>query len=159
MTSLWESPFEGDTVGNAGVIDKGASIVQAQTEKTSKTQWNSQQVWEGIEPPEVTIQLLLVAYSNASQEVDLPIQYLMQMASPELLNTSPISTDSVGGRVPMAAVFNIGRKFISPMRISDVSFDLNAPKTKIGDYAYNTVTLTASPKNMINKSQITNYFF
>ncbi|MCR9568822.1 hypothetical protein NB524_00400 [Vibrio alginolyticus] len=158
LTSLWESPFEGDTVGNAGVIDKGASIVQAQTEKTSKTQWNSQQVWEGIEPPEVTIQLLLVAYSNASQEVDLPIQYLMQMASPELLNTSPISTDSVGGRVPMAAVFNIGRKFISPMRISDVSFDLNAPKTKIGDYAYNTVTLTASPKNMINKSQITNYF-
>ncbi|MCG6418782.1 hypothetical protein K6U51_12125, partial [Vibrio fluvialis] len=92
LRSLWESPFEGDSVGNAGVIDKGASIVQAETERTSKTQWNSQQVWSGIEPPEVNIQLLLMAYTDARTEVDLPIQYLMQMASPELLNKIPIST-------------------------------------------------------------------
>lgn len=159
LTSLWESPFEGDTVGNAGVIDKGASIVQATTERTSKTQWNSQQVWEGIEPPEVSLQLLLVAYTDAAQEVDLPIQYLMQMASPELMNKSPISTSQVGGRIPEAAKFNIGHKYISPMRISEVSFDLNAPKTLLGNYAYNTVSITAAPKQMINKSQITNYFF
>lgn len=159
LRSLWESPFEGDSVGNAGVIDKGASIVQAETERTSKTQWNSQQVWSGIEPPEVNIQILLMAYTDAQHEVDLPIRYLMQMASPELLNKIPISTSQVGGRVPAAAMFNIGRKFISQMRISEVSFDLNAPKTKLGNYAYTVVSITAAPKHMINKSQITNYFF
>lgn len=159
LRSLWESPFEGDSVGNAGVIDKGASIVQVQTERTSKTQWNSQQVWSGIEPPEVTIQALFLAYTDAHREVDLPIKYLMQMESPELLNKLPVSTKQVGGRVPSDAMFNIGRKFISSMRISEVSFDLNAPKTKLGNYAYSVVSITAAPKQMINKSNIPNYFF
>lgn len=152
------APFEGDSVGNAGVIDKGASIVQSETESTSKTQWNSQQVWEGIEPPEVQLTLEFIAYTNPAQEVDLPIRYLMQMASPELLNTSPVSSDLSTGRVPSAAKFNIGRKYIANMRISDVSFNLNAPKTPSGNYARNTVSLTAAPKQMINKSQIPNYF-
>lgn len=159
LRSLWESPFEGDSVGNAGIIDKGASIVQAESEKTSKTQWNSQQVWEGIEPPEVNLTFKFMAYTNAHQEVDLPIEYLMQMTSPELLETLPISTAQVGGRVPSAASFNIGRKFIANMRISEVTFDVNAPKTRQGGhYAYNTVTVTAAPKHMMNKSQIPNHF-
>ena len=158
LRSLWESPFDGDSVGNAGIVDKGASIVQAESEKTSKTQWNSQQVWEGIEPPETNLTLQLMAYTNPHKEVDLPIKYLMQMTSPELLETLPISTEQVGGRVPAAAAFNLGRKFVAYMRISEVSFNVNGAKTKQGNYAYNTVTLTVSPKNMINKSQIPNHF-
>jgi hypothetical protein len=158
LRSLWESPFEGDSVGNAGVVDKGASIVQASTDATSKTRWNSQQVWEGIEPPEVSLTLRFMAYSNAKNEVDLPIRYLMQMASPELLEKLPVDSNGAG-RVPDAAMFNLGRRFISPMRISEVSYNVNAPRTKDGSFAYNTVTITAAPKQMINKSQIPNFFF
>jgi hypothetical protein len=158
LRSMWESPFEGDTVGNAGVIDKGASLVQAKSENTSKVQDNSQQIWEGIEPPEVSVTLKFMAYTDPVNEVDLPIRYLMQMASPELLETLPISSDGAG-RVPSAAYFNLGRRFISPMRISEVSYNVNAPRTKDGSFAYNTVTITAAPKRMINKSQIPNYFF
>lgn len=156
--ALWESPFEGDSVGNVGAVDKTASLTQAMSETTSKTLWNSQQVWQGNEPPEITLTLRLVAYTDALNEVDMPIQKLCQMVSPELQNTVPVSTDGIGGRIPSDAVFNVGRKINLPMRISEVSYNANAPKTKAGHFAYNTVTVTASPKQMINQSQIPNYF-
>lgn len=158
LNSMWESPFDGDSVGNAGIVDKGASIMQAETEKTSKTQWNSQQVWEGMEPPEVSLTLTLLAYTNAQLEVDDPIHYLLQMASPNLLSKLPMDTDGNTGRIPAAAKFNIGRKAIFDMRISNVTYNLNAPKTPQNNYAYNTVTLTVAPKTMINKSEIPNKF-
>ncbi|WP_432773938.1 hypothetical protein [Vibrio parahaemolyticus] len=159
--ALWESPFEGDTVGNAGVLDKTASITQTIGERTSKTLFNSEQVWQGNEPPEVTITLRFVAYTNAKSEVDDPIKYLCQFASPELQNEVPISANNggiqLGGRIPAEATFNIGRKVVMPMRISEVNYDVNAPKTKHGNFAYNTVSITASPKQMVNQSVIPNH--
>ncbi|UTZ44595.1 hypothetical protein [Vibrio campbellii] len=156
--ALWESPFEGDSVGDVGAVSKTASLAQSINEKTSKTVLNSQQVWQGNEPPELTLTLRLHAYTNAKSEVDDPIKYLSQMISPELEELVPISSDSLGGRIPSDAAFNIGRKFQILMRISQVSFNVNAPKTNQGHFAYNTVTVTAAPKTMINKSQIPNIF-
>ena len=188
LRSLWESPFGQDSLGDVGKIAKTASIGQSMTENTSKTQWNSQQTWEGTEPPEITIQLKFIAYTNALEEVNKPIMYLMQMASPELLGKLPVDVDvsemdvsydydqmnltsfsnfdsgvnvSSGmstGRIPQVAAFDLGRRTILPMRISSVSYDLNAPKTKQGYFAYNTVTITAAPKQMFNRSDIPNIF-
>ncbi len=158
LRSLWESPFEGDTAGNVNGVQTTANLLQSHLEKTSKTVFNSQQVWQGQEPPEVTLQLKFMAYTNGRQEVDLPIQYLMQMASPELLEGSPITLDQIGGWIPQAAAFDIGGKFVTTMRISEVSFDVNAPKTPSGNFAYNTVSITAAPKQMINKSEMTTHF-
>ncbi len=157
LRSLWESPFEGDSVGDIGKISKLSGIGQSTTEMTSKTQWNSQQVWKGMEPPEITIQLYFYAYSNAKSEVDLPIRYLLQMMSPNLNEDLPIETDgdSVSiGRVPSPAMFDIGGKLKMDMRISEVSYELNAPKTSNGYFAYNTVSITAAPKRMFNASEI-----
>ncbi len=158
LRSLWESPFEGDTAGNVNGVQTTSNVAQTWTEKTSKTVFNSQQVWQGQEPPEVTLQLRFIAYTNARQEVDLPIQYLMQMASPQLLEKSPVTKDQIGGYIPSAAAFEVGGKFVTTMRISEVSFDVNAPKTKSGHWAYNTVSITAAPKQMINKSEMTTHF-
>ncbi|HCG7330482.1 hypothetical protein P3551_21050 [Vibrio parahaemolyticus] len=156
--ALWESPFEGDSLGDVAAINKTASLAQAINETTSKTVLNSQQVWQGNEPPEISLTLRLHAYTNAKIEVDDPIKYLCQMISPELQHLAPISSDGFGGRIPADAAFNIGRKFQIPMRISEVSFNANAPKTNQGNFAYNTVTVVAAPKTMINKSQIPNIF-
>lgn len=156
--ALWESPFEGDSVGDVAAISKTASLVQSIDDKTSKTELNSQQVWQGNEPPELNLTLRFHAYTNAKTEVDDPIKYLSQMISPELEELVPISSDGIGGRIPADAAFNIGRKLQLVMRISEVSFDVNAPKTNQGHYAYNTVTITAAPKKMINKSQVPNIF-
>ncbi len=162
LRSLWQSPFTGDSVGDIAKIRTASNIGQSFSETTSKTRFNSQEVWEGQEPPEVTLQLRFIAYTNAYQEVDLPIRYLMQMASPELKEYAPISYGDdgleFGGAVPSAAQFDLGGKFSTPMRISEVSFDINAPKTPSGHFAHNTVSITASPKTMINRSQIPNHF-
>lgn len=154
----WESPFENDSVGGVGAIEKTSSLVQTMSEKTSKTIWNSQEVWQGNLPPELNITLRFMAYTNARTEVDDPIRYLSQMISPELEAKVPISSDGIGGRIPKEAAFNIGRKVTLPMRISNVAYNVNAPKTKDGHFAYNTVTITAAPKQMINQSAIPNHF-
>ncbi|RYU41120.1 hypothetical protein ERW49_18810 [Aliivibrio finisterrensis] len=158
LNSVWESPFDGDSVGNAGIADKFSNIAQVKTGATSKTQLNSHKVWEGMEPPEASLTLTLHAYTNAQLEVDDPIQYLLQMASPDLREETPVGVDGSLGRVPGEAMFNVGRKFIMPMVISNVTYNLNAPKTPQNNYAYNTVTLTVSPKTMINKSEVPNKF-
>ena len=80
------------------------------------------------------------------------------MMSPDLREKTPIGLDGSHGRVPSDALFNVGRKFIISMRISNVTYNLNAPKTPQNNYAYNTVTLTVAPKTMINKSEIPNKF-
>lgn len=177
LRSLWESPFGNDSLGDTAKMVKAGGITQSMSETTSKTKWNSQQTWEGTEPPEVTIQLKFIAYTDAYKEVNKPIMLLMQMASPELLNTLPLDVDfdsskvnltsfsdfdtgisAETGRIPMVAMFDFGRKKTLPMRISSVSYDLNAPKTKNGLFAYCTVTITAAPKQLFNRSDIPNYF-
>ena len=168
LRSLWESPFGQDSLGDVSKVAKTANIGQSLSENTSKTQWNSQQTWEGTEPPEITIQLKFIAYTDALEEVNKPIMCLMQMASPELLAKLPVDVDvntenltksEVSmGRIPQVAAFDIGRRTILPMRISSVSYDMNAPKTPQGYFAYNTVTITAAPKQMFNRSDIPNIF-
>lgn len=160
LSSAWAAPFEGDHLGNAGVVDKGAQIYQTVYGETFKTQFNSNNIWEGTEPPEVTLSLYFHAYSDAKKEVNDPISYLMQMASPELKEGSidSIPTDGIIGREPPPVMFDIGRRIKISMRVQDVQYDLTAPKTKDGYFAHNTVTITAAPKAMINRSQIPNLY-
>lgn len=160
LSSVWEAPFEGDHLGNAGVVDKGAQIYQTVHGETFKTQFNSNNIWQGTEPPEVTLVLYFHAYSDAKREVDDPIRYLLQMASPELKagTIDSIPSEGVIGREPPPAMFDIGRRLKLNMRIKDVQYDLTAPKTKDGYFANNTVTITAAPKAMFNRSQIPNMF-
>lgn len=179
LNSLWESPFNDDTLGNLNRLMRGANIGQSLSENTSRTLWNSQQVWNGTEPPEITMQIKLIAFDNAYEQVNKPILSLMQMASPNLLELLPIdldvtnaidlldpstfSADSISvdgkiGRIPSVAMFDIGRRIKLPMRISSVSFDANAPKTAQGYYAYNTVNIVAAPKQMFNRNELQKYF-
>ncbi|WP_318491905.1 hypothetical protein [Photobacterium leiognathi] len=193
LRSVWESPFAQDTIGDTAKGAKPAAIGQTYSENTTRTLWNSQQTWEGTEPPELTMTIKLIARNNAKQEVNAPIMYLLMMASPELLNSIPVDVESselgvdwdpsamslnlsnIGsdkpvfnsgfsvsgvktGRIPAIAMFEIGGRIMLPMRISSVSYDVNAPKTPTGDFAYNTVTITAAPKRMFNRSDIPKYF-
>lgn len=159
IRAIWDSPFEGDSIGNIATLDKAASLTQAASDLTSKTLWTSQQVWQGNEPPEVSLTLKFMAFTNAKLEVDDPIRYLCQMISPELQEMLPISSDAIGGRVPDDVMVDLGRKLKMYMRISEVSYNANAPKTKSGNFAYNTVNFTAAPKQMINSSVIPNVIF
>ena len=149
LTSNWESPFEGDTVGNAGVLDKASSLTQVYSDRTSKTQLNSRLVWEGVSPPELNMPLYFHALTNAKLEVEDAIMALEAMASPELNELTP------GGRVPITVIVDVGRRLKLPnVIIRDVSSELDAPRDRSGYMIRNTVQLTCSMNGMVNQSDI-----
>ncbi|UTM60415.1 hypothetical protein L4174_023820 (plasmid) [Photobacterium sp. CCB-ST2H9] len=159
LSSIWESPFQGDHIGAIQALDKAVKVYQWQSSETLKTQANSASIWEGTEPPQIPLALYFHAYTDAKKQVNDPLTVLKQMASPELAEVVPVSLDdAIIGREPQDAIFDIGRRIKIKMRIHDVQYDLNLPKTNDGYFAYQTVTLTASPKGMINRSQIPQYF-
>lgn len=152
LAQLWNSPFEGDTAGNAGSLSKGSAILQAGTGVTSKTLWNSKLVWEGAQALEFTLPLQFIAYSDAKRQVNDPITYLMQMSSPELNDIKPI------GAVPQLVSLNVGRRLIADVYIKNVSYNESAPKTKDGYFTHNEITLQLTLDGSVNASQIPNIF-
>lgn len=152
LSQLWDSPFEGDTAGNAGGLDKASSVGQTQTGMTTKTLWNSKLVWNGAEALAFTLPLQFIAYADAKTEVNDPIQYLLQMSSPELKDISPM------GAIPLKVKLNLGRRIVADVFIKNVNYDESAPKTKDGYFTHNEITLSLTLDGSINASQVPNIF-
>lgn len=153
LTSNWTSPFESDTAGKAAGLDKVADLAQVGTGKTLVNKFNSQMVWEGTTPPTLSLPIYFQARNNAKNEVDMAIMTLEQFASPEL------GEKLVVGRTPIPVQVNVGRRFVmSSVVITEVQSELDAPRTKDGYMTRNTVTLTLTPPQMINASEIPNLY-
>ena len=67
---------------------------------------NTQQVYEGSEPPNVDLSLLLVAFEDPAREVDLAINALKEMALPSL------KTEAIGSRPPSRVSINLKRQIL-----------------------------------------------
>lgn len=153
LTSNWTSPFESDTAGKAAGLDKVADLAQVGTGKTLVNKFNSQMVWEGTTPPSLSLPLYFQARNNAKNEVDMAIMTLEQFASPEL-------AAAVGmGRTPKPVKVNVGRRFVIVQAlIMEVQSELDVPRTKDGYMTRNTVTLSLTPPQMMNASEIPNLY-
>lgn len=158
ISAQWESPFENASVGGVtGAITRygqqAAGGAQVFTGYTSKSSFESRLVWGGQMPPEFTIVVDLMATINAQVEVNAAITTLLQMASPQLNNLTPM------GRPPATVTLDIGRRLkLMDVVIKDVSYELDAPRTADGFYTHNKVTLQCSGDGMINKSDIPSMF-
>jgi hypothetical protein len=158
LASSWQSPFESQSLGGLlGGISSAASslgdVAQIVTGKTSKTVFNSTLVWEGQQPPEFNLVLDFMATINAQIEVNAAISALLEIASPELNDFTPM------GRIPEAVTLNIGRNVqLSGVIIKDVSYQLDAPRTPEGYFTHNTVTLQCSGNTSLNRSNISTVF-
>jgi hypothetical protein len=152
LQQLWQSPFEGDTVGASSGLAKVGDVTQAATGATSKSLMNSRLVWEGANPLEFQLVVHFTAYSDAKREVDDPIRYLSMMSSPELEENLPT------GQVPQLAMLDLGRKLKAQVYIKTVSYNFAAPKTKSGHWLNNTVTLNCSTDGAVNRSRIPQIF-
>ncbi|MDC9615431.1 hypothetical protein PSI19_16460 [Xenorhabdus khoisanae] len=149
LQSLWESPFENDSIGSMAGISTIANGAQVMTDSTSITRINSLMVWQGQKPPQITLPLHFMAKQDAQIEVQSAIMTLLQMASPELGMAMP------GGRRPEPVVIDIGRRLkLTDVVIQEVNFELDAPKTAEGYYTHNTVTLSLSGMQVQNRSEI-----
>lgn len=114
---------------------------------------NSAMVWQGQQPPQFSIPIYLLAHSNPYLEVQQPIRVLQQMASPELNEVSP------GGRVPSKVTLDIGRRIkLSDCIITEVTYELDAPRNADGFFIQNNVTLQMSGWVTCNRSDFDNVF-
>jgi hypothetical protein len=153
IASMWTSPFEGDNAGSIAGVESLANIAQSASAATSVTRWNSLMVWQGSQPPSISLPLDLIAIYDAKTEVDGAISALCAMVSPELKDTEP------GGRRPYVCTVNIGRRFLlADVVIQDVSYSLDVLRTSDGYFASNTVTLQLSGMAVQNRSEITGLF-
>jgi hypothetical protein len=148
----WNSPFESDTIGSAGMTAKTGDVVQAGTDITSKSLLNSRLVWEGSEPFTFQLQLAFTAYDDALTQVDLPLKYLAMMQAPELNEIAP------GGQIPQLMMLDLGRRMKAAVYVRQVEWNQAAPKTKGGHFLYNTVTIECSTDGAVNRSQIPQIF-
>lgn len=155
--SNWESPFEGDTVGGqAQRLAGGAqALSQSQTNGglTSVSGFNSKQIWSGNAPMTMNLTLEFKAISDPLNEVNRAIMELERMASPELNDYMML------GRTPQSVCVDVGRTNVyKDMLIESVSSELDATKTKDGLFLSNTVTLSLTARNVINRSKINETF-
>lgn len=154
LSSMWQSPFENQSVGGLlGQISEAArsagGIIQTATGTTSKSVLNSMLVWEGQQPPEFSLTIDFLATTDAYIEVNSAISALLQMESPELNDIAPL------GRRPQTVVLDIGRRLkLMDVVIKDVSYLLDAPRTPSGHFTQNTVTLQCSGNTSVNRSDI-----
>lgn len=155
LTSNWTSPFESDTLGNAGGGNRIAGVSQSlqsgegEGKLTTVSQHNSVMVWEGTSPPTLNLPIYFHAYANAKLEVEDAIQALERFASPELNEYLP------GGRTPQLVVIDVGRRYkIMNALITEVTSELDAPRTSEGYMTRNAVTLSVTPDRMVNASQL-----
>lgn len=151
LQSQWNPPFENDTVGDTSYMQKAGDAIQAGTGLTAKAEWNSLLNWVGIEPPQITMPIVLKAFSDAKLEVEDPIKFLKMMASPELNEISPL------GRIPQPCLIDIGRKIkLIDCVIQDIQEELDSPRSKLGWRTENTVQMQFQMKQMLNQSEISN---
>ncbi len=155
LSSNWTSPFESDTLGSAGGGSKAAGIAQSlqsgegEGKLTTVSQHNSVMVWEGTSPPTLNLPVYFQAYADAKLEVEDAIRALERFASPELNAYMPL------GRSPQLVVIDVGRRFkILNALLTEVTSELDAPRTSEGYMIRNAVNLSVTPDRMVNASEL-----
>jgi len=156
LTAQWVSPFEQDTAASG--FEKAGGIIQTAGQEfgygvTSKTTFNSTQVWNGNLPHSFNLPVVFYAIRDAYTEVQLALIALEKMASPELSAMTP------GGRAPGLVSIKVGKMIIYPeCHIEHISIPIAGPKSKNGYLLKAEVTLSITTKVTLNASHIQSTF-
>lgn len=150
VTANWQSPFEGESLGNK--FQQAGGLMQAATDITLITQLNTRQAWVGNQPTKFNLELHFYALENVQKEVMLPLFYLEKMIAPQAAEVAG------PGRLPDFVQLNIGRKMIYPnCVIENMSQPYDKEVWKGGGWIRCTVSLQISTIAMLNKTDIPNY--
>ncbi|WP_294958811.1 hypothetical protein [Sulfurovum sp.] len=94
----WANKFEGtdgdskvpilSAILQSGMYSDKLDVLEALNSKTLITKAQSIQVWSGLQPQNISMELEFRAFSDPVTEVEAPIQELLKMMSPVLKNTS-----------------------------------------------------------------------
>jgi len=147
VTANWQSPFEGESIGNKFQFIGG--LTQTFTDATMIKTLNSRQVWNGNQPTKFNVELQFYALEDVQKEVMLPLYSLEKMIAPEVSNTE------LFGRIPGVVQLCIGRKMIyNNCVIESMSQPYDKEVWKGGGWIRCTVTLQISTVAMLNASDV-----
>lgn len=151
LAANWDSPFEQDSAGS--FFEKTGGVAQATQGVTSKTEFNSTQVWNGNMPHTFNLPLEFYAIRDAYSEVQAAIMALERMASPELNGLFP------GGRIPQPVSVKVGRLIIYPeCVIESISTPVYGPISRDGYPLRASVNLTLQTKVSLDATDIPSSF-
>lgn len=149
ITANWNSPFEGESIGNK--IPMAGGVAQAVTDMTSVSTLNSRQTWEGNRPTSFTVELKLYALEDPDVEVMQPIRALETMMAPDVSS----GVLSFGGRLPDRICLNIGSKIIyTDLVIDSLSQPFDKEIDSQGRFVRVTLNLQLSTLTMVSKDML-----
>lgn len=190
MLLNWQSPFE-----NAGA-DKGMPSLSAMLQsgalqpfvsdngnasktlgkfegRTGITKLNSTQVFAGMPPVKIQVTALFRAWRNPAEEVEAPINQLMQWALPQelaiegpimallegakqVLSGKPLDEAAAKALLPSLAPTKIAMHYkgrlLSPLVIESIGQPLDSPVTKGGHFASMLVPMTLCTLTALDRS-------
>lgn len=144
-----------------GILAKSSELAKRFEGRTGITKLNSTQVFSGMPPAKITLQLLFRAWRDPAEEVEAPFQQLMRWALPKQLSVDgAITTFAKGERTPekilmpseaprLMAMEYKRRRFM-PMVIESISEPLGSPIDSSGTYTELLVNLTLASLTAID---------
>lgn len=145
---------------------KATRILQQFEGRTGITKLNSVQVFNGMPPAKVTMNLLFRAWSDPATEVEAPFNQMMEWALPvELAEDSTLLTraiEAVKGskdwieavlpsKSPTLLAMHYKGRTYAPMVIESISQPLTAPVSKYGRFVELSVPITLATLTAIDR--------
>lgn len=150
----------------AGKAEKWARDLQG---RTGITKLNSRQVFSGMPPIRITLQLHLRAVMDAEAEVVKPYQQLLEWSWPQELAANGILSEVLTGdgsfldamfpsRAPQMVGFRYGNNRYGPMVIESVANPLDGPMDSNGNPIYRSVQLTIATLTALDRRDVAGIF-
>lgn len=148
ITANWQQPFEGMTPGNA--LGAVGDMTQVMTGKTMVSTLNSQQVWNGNSPTQLTVEMQFYALQDPNLEVMLPLKTLESFIAPDIS-----SSFGPAREIAKALTLNIGRVAVYQyLVLNSVSIPFDKETDTQGRFVRCTVNLTLSTMTMLSKAML-----
>lgn len=150
----------------AGKAESWAKNLQG---RTGITKLNSRQVFSGMPPLRITMQLHLRAVSDPESEVIVPYQTLLEWAFPQKLAADGILSEMVTSsdgivnamfpsEAPQLVKFKFGNNTFPLMVIESVANPLDGPMDSTGRPIYRSVQLTLATLTALDRADVAPIF-
>lgn len=149
-------------------IESAGQFAKSLEGKTGITKLNSRQVFSGMPPIRITLQLHLRAVSDAEAEVMAPYQKLLMWAWPQMLADNGIISEIIttGNLIrgmfpsdaPQMVGFKYGNNRYMPMVIESVGNQLDGPMDSNGTPIYRSVAITLATLTALDRNDVPDIF-
>ncbi len=151
----------------SGVFGKVSDLARRFEGRTGITKLNSTQVFSGMPPVKISLQLVFRAWKDPQREVEAPFQQLMRWALPKELSVDGAVTSLAKGEkapekilmpslAPTLMAMEYKRRRYVPMVIESITEPMNSPVDSSGTYTELVVQMTLASLTAIDGNDYRN---